>query len=54
VSDFATGTGVAISMKVGLAYADGGREKYSTSTGVPRKIFGKLEPAVCRASVTMV
>jgi hypothetical protein len=36
-----------------LPYAEGGREKYSTSTGVPKKIFSKLESVVRRASVTM-
>ena len=36
-----------------ISYAEGGREKYSTSTGVPKKIFSKLESVVCRASVTM-
>jgi hypothetical protein len=36
-----------------LVYTEGGSEKNSTSVGVPKKIFLKLEPGVRRASVTM-
>jgi len=37
-----------------LPYTEGGREKYSTSTEVAKKIFWKLESVVCRASVMML
>src|ERR1700761_3103492 len=54
IDDCGTGEGAARLIRGRFPYAEGGREKYSTSTGVPKKIFWKLEPVVCRASVTMV